>query len=99
MRIGIVSDTHRNKGSLEEVVDWLITQQRIVSLYHLGDDYEDVSGLFDRGIDIVQIPGIYHEGYRNGSLKAKQIEHVLGLRILLVHSLEKEIGRASCRER
>lgn len=91
MKIGVVSDTHRNKEYLERVVDWLISEQYISTLYHLGDDYEDVAGIADRGIEIVQVPGIYHQKYRNGTLKPKQIENILGLRIILVHSFEKDV--------
>ncbi len=91
MKIGIVSDTHRNKEYLERAVDWLISSRHIVSLYHLGDDYEDVVELAERGIDIVQVPGIYHHKYQDGTIPAKLIEHVLGLRILLVHSFEKDV--------
>jgi len=66
MKIGVVSDTHRNKEYLERVLDWLISEQYISTLYHLGDDYEDVAGIADRGIEIVQVPGIYHQKYQNG---------------------------------
>ncbi len=93
MKIGIISDTHRNRAYLENVVDWLISSQHIASLYHLGDDYEDVVDLAERGIDIVQVPGIYHHKYQDGTIPAKQIEHVLGLRILLVHSFDKDVTR------
>ena len=92
MKIGVVADTHRNKKYLEIAVDWLTSRQYIVALYHLGDDYEDVAGLVDRGIEVVQVPGIYHSKYKDGSLKAKQIENIFGLRILLVHSLEKDVS-------
>jgi len=90
MKIGVVSDSHRNTDLLLETVDWLINKKKIAALYHLGDDYQDVAILEEKYIDIVQVPGIYHPNYRDGSLKAKALETVLGLRILLVHSLEKD---------
>ncbi len=91
MKIGILSDTHRNKIYLEKVVDWLIKKQRISTLYHLGDDYEDVMDLGDRYIDIVQVPGTYHPKYKDGTLAAKAVESVLGLQILLVHDMHKDL--------
>lgn len=91
MKIGVVGDTHRNKEYLERVIDWLISEQFITLLYHLGDDYEDVIDFADRGIEIVQVPGIYHPKYRDGSLAPKQIESILDLRILLVHSFDKDV--------
>jgi len=91
MKIGVVSDTHRNKSFLEEVVEWLTKRQRIATLYHLGDDCEDVVDLSEQGIDIIQVPGIYDPKYKDGTLGHKQIDTVLGLRILLVHFLGKDI--------
>ena len=91
MKIGVVSDTHRNIEYLEKVVEWLVDTQRIATLYHLGDDYEDVLKLADEGVEVVQVPGIYHAKYLDGSLPPKQRESVMGVRIMLVHCLEKDI--------
>lgn len=91
MKIGVVSDTHRNVQYLVDAVDWLISRHKIAMLYHLGDDYDDVKALADKYIDIVQVPGIYDERYVDGSLPKKVVENVLGIRILLVHSLEKDV--------
>jgi putative phosphoesterase len=93
MRIGVISDTHRNTEYLGDVVDWLSARHKIALIYHLGDDYDDVKCLAEKYIDIVQVPGLYDERYTNGSLPKKIIENVLGLRILLVHSLEKDVTR------
>ncbi len=90
MKIGVVSDTHRNKETLDAVADWLIEKQHIAMLCHLGDDYEDVIDLADKGIEIVQVPGTYHEGYRSGKLPKKVFENIMGLQIMLVHT-EKDI--------
>lgn len=91
MKIGIVSDTHRNRELLDNVVEWLVTRQHIIYLYHLGDDYEDVNGLEDYNIEIVQVPGIYHSNYFNGTLAKKMVENILGLRVMLVHSYDKDV--------
>lgn len=91
MKIGIVSDTHRNKAYLNDVVEWLVNRQKIATLYHLGDDYDDVVDLAEYYLELVQVPGIYDQRYLNGTLPAKIFESVLGLTILLVHSLEKDV--------
>ncbi|HMD67730.1 MAG TPA: metallophosphoesterase family protein [Chitinivibrionales bacterium] len=91
MKIGVVSDTHRNIEYLVEAADWLCSRQKIAMLYHLGDDYDDVKALADKYIDIVQVPGIYDERYADGSLPKKIVENVLGVRIMLVHSMEKDV--------
>jgi putative phosphoesterase len=93
MKIGIVSDTHRNVEYLSDAADWLIARQKIAVLYHLGDDYDDVKCLAEKYVDIVQVPGIYDERYTNGSLSKTMVENVLGLRILLVHALDKDVTK------
>jgi len=92
MKIGIVSDTHRNKEFLNSAVDWLVNRQKIAVLYHLGDDYDDVKELGDLFLEIVQVPGIYDERYKKGTLPAKIVETILGLNIMLVHSVEKDLS-------
>jgi hypothetical protein len=92
MKIGVVSDTHRNIENLESVINWLARRHHITALYHLGDDHEDTASFADRYVDIVHVPGTYHAGYRDGSLEKKKIETVLGLRILLVHAMEQDVG-------
>lgn len=91
MKIGVISDTHGNTELLESAVEWLARKQKIAMLYHLGDDYNDVHVLEDRYLEIIQVPGIYDERYKNGSLQAKSFEAVLGLNVLLVHSYEKDV--------
>ena len=90
MKIGIVSDTHRNIEYLRTVTDFLVNRQKIVALYHLGDDYDDVKELEELYLEIVQVPGIYDSRYKSGKLAAKALETILGLNILLVHSFEKD---------
>jgi uncharacterized protein len=97
MKIGIISDTHRNKALLSEVVEWLVKRQRISMLFHLGDDYGDVMELTDRFIEVVQVPGIYDAEYKNGSSPATVVETIQGLDILLVHALEKDLSREDAR--
>jgi putative phosphoesterase len=97
MKIGIISDTHGNIGLLESTADWLIQRQKIAVLYHLGDDYDDVKCLGDRFIEIVQVPGLYDNRYKDGSLPAKLFEQVQGLTILITHSYEKDATKEDLR--
>ncbi|MBN1984488.1 MAG: metallophosphoesterase family protein [Chitinivibrionales bacterium] len=90
MKIGIVSDTHRNTKGLLEVSEWLIAHRHVAAVYHLGDDFDDTAILADLGIDVVHVPGIYDKNYLDGSVKPKLVENILGLSILLVHFLEKD---------
>ena len=94
MKIGVVSDTHRNIEYLNQVVKWLLQKHKISTLYHLGDDYEDVAGLSETYIDIVQVPGLYHPQYKDNSLPRKIMESVLGLQVLLVHSTDADLNES-----
>jgi putative phosphoesterase len=93
MKIGVVSDTHRNKEYLKKVVEWLIKRHKISLLVHLGDDYSDVMELNERYIEVLQVPGIYDDEYKNKSAPATIVETIQGLDIVLVHSLEKDLTR------
>jgi hypothetical protein len=97
MKIGIISDTHGNMELFESAADWLIQRQKIAILYHLGDDYDDVKFLGDRYVEVVQVPGLYDDRYKDGSLPAKRFEMVLGLTVLIVHSHEKDATREDIR--
>ena len=93
MKIGIVSDTHGNIENLEKAVEWMTRKQKITALYHLGDDFDDITRVPDLFLEVSQVPGIYDDRYKNRSLPAKLQEMVLGLSILLVHSYEKDITK------
>ena len=93
MKIGVVSDTHRNRENLNLVVEWLMKRQRISMLFHLGDDYGDVMELTDRYIEVVQVPGLYDREYAGKTVPATLIETIQGLDILLVHALDKDLTR------
>lgn len=92
MKIGVVSDSHRNKELLQNAVEWLVSRQKIAALYHLGDDYDDVKELGDLFLEILQVPGIYDPRYKNKQLPAKINETIFGISILLVNSLEKDVN-------
>jgi putative phosphoesterase len=91
MKVGIISDTHRNKELLQTAVEWLVNRQKISALYHLGDDVDDIKVLEDYNVDILQVPGLYDERYKNGSLPAKIQETIFGISLLLIHSTEKDL--------
>lgn len=90
MKIGVVSDTHRNRDLLDKVVTWMVQRQHISTLYHLGDDYTDVVAIGDQFTELVQIPGLYDERYKSGEAPATVFENILGLTLYLVHSVEKD---------
>ena len=94
MKIGVMSDTHRNREYLEMVTDWMMRKHHISTLYHLGDNYADVIALQDKNLEVVQVPGIYDAEYKMPSVGPLALESVLGISILLVHSSDKDLTQA-----
>lgn len=90
MKIGVISDTHRNIDLMDSAVNWLINKHHIAAVYHLGDDYDDAAALQEYYIETVQVPGIYDPRYKNGELKAVEFQNIVGLTIMLVHALDKD---------
>ena len=90
MKIGIVSDTHRNIEYLKSVAGYLVNRQK-VSPCIIWATIDDVKELDELYLEIVQVPGIYDHRYKSGKLAAKVFETILGLNILLVHSFEKDV--------
>ena len=90
MKIGILSDTHRNKKNIHLVSELLVQHKHINSIYHLGDDYDDVLELQNLGVDVVQVPGLYDKKYFDSESARKHVETIYGIRILLIHSLDKD---------
>src|SRR3989339_179339 len=85
MRIGILSDTHRNRALHEEALDHLLQRERVTAIYHLGDDYKDAELELERGIEVVRVPGIYCPEYRENTVNKIVFETVHGINIVLCH--------------
>ncbi|MCX7727142.1 MAG: metallophosphatase family protein, partial [Chitinispirillaceae bacterium] len=64
MKIGVISDTHKNMVLLNKVIEWL-SKQHVPLLYHLGDDYGDVAELEDMFSEVVHVPGLYDKEYKS----------------------------------
>jgi len=90
MKIGVVADTHRNKDYMRSAVEWMLNRNKISMLCHLGDDYDDVLGITEEYIEVLQVPGLYDPRYRDKSLPAKVTETIQGLTVMLVHDFEKD---------
>lgn len=94
MRIAVMSDTHGNIKLFQEVIDFAVEELKVKAFWHLGDNYADCDKVDLRGRYIVRVPGIYHPGYRNGS-----IDHTISIPLepynfLLTHSQDDARGMA-----
>jgi len=84
MRIGILSDTHKNR-ELHETVLLELQKLGIAKIYHLGDDYIDSELEIEYGIDVVRIPGLYCPEYRDKSVDTIAFDKIQGVGIVMAH--------------
>jgi putative phosphoesterase len=80
MRIGVVSDTHRNKSSIEQLRDKI---SGLDMLIHLGDNVEDISIIekYYTG-KIISVKG--NCDFFNG-IPTERIEEICGEKVFLTH--------------
>lgn len=82
MIIGVLSDSHRNKRTLDKVFDIFI-KEKVDHVFHLGDhsfDVEDYDLIYD--IPISFVDGNTDFGNNNQLIKAVELD---GIRFLLTH--------------
>ena len=86
-KIVILSDTHGNQRFLRQVLQ---RETPYSHLFHLGDFYDDLASNPDLtdGVEVVQVPGIFHAGYLDGSLPAVVHTQVAGWHFTLVHAIQ-----------
>lgn len=86
MKIGVVSDSHKNLNYLRKAVE-LIIKNGAEYIIHLGDDYTDAEILREYPVKSLQVPGVYCPEYLKKEIKNRIIEEISGVRILITHTL------------
>ncbi len=92
MKIGIVSDTHRNPIFLNQVLTLFEQKERVHRVYHLGDDYIDSDKIRESGYSVISVPGIYCKEYLEKTVSNKVVDTVQGINIILVHA-DKDLSK------
>jgi uncharacterized protein len=85
-RIMIISDTHKNQVLLRRAFS---QEDGITHIFHLGDDYNDLDTNLDliENKEVFKVPGVYHSGYRNGSIKPTKVATINNWDFTLIHDL------------
>jgi len=91
-KILLISDTHSNYKFLRDI---LLEEEDCKTIFHLGDNYEDIDNCSDLNGDkkILRVPGIFHKGYRNRTIDAIQIHKSFNWKLLLVHDINDAAGK------
>jgi putative phosphoesterase len=85
MKIGFVSDTHKNIKNLDAAVEFLkiLGAKQFI---HLGDDYTDFDEIGEE--HVIRVPGVYSDAYRNPDVPNRRTEIIEGWRFLLTHTTD-----------
>ena len=87
MRIGIISDTHKNRDLHAMVLDELLAQG-VSKIYHLGDNYADGELEIEYGVELIRVPGIYCPEYTDKAFEKVAFDTVQGVGIVMGHDLK-----------
>lgn len=86
MRLGLVSDSHGEIENLRAAARILVSDWRVEILAHLGDECEDASVLNEFPAQIIQVPGVYCEHYRDPAIANRVLKVFNGYRVLFTHT-------------
>jgi hypothetical protein len=94
MRIGIISDTHKNRDLHAMALDELLSHGAS-KIYHLGDNYSDGELEIEYGVDLIRVPGIYCPEYTDEIVEKAAFDTIQGVGVVMAHVLndisEKDI--------
>lgn len=87
MKIGVVSDSHKNTENLIKAVKKLV-EMGVNSVIHLGDDYDDTEVLDEMGVEVTKVPGVFSVYYTDPRVLNRVIKDYAGWKVLLTHTPE-----------
>ena len=86
MRVGVVSDSHGEIENLRRAARWLIDNQNVEVIVHLGDNYDDTGVLENLGVRIVKVPGVFSSYYQDTDISNRIVETFNGRKVLITHT-------------
>lgn len=85
MKIAVLSDTHGNIEYLTELAEYLI-KNGICILIFLGDECEDIEHIKHLFNEVIWVPGVYCQHYRDKNIPHRIIKDFNGVRFLITHT-------------
>jgi len=84
----VISDTHDDPSAMEWTLDYL-EAEKIDTVIHLGDYYDDADILASNGHNLIRVPGTWDtEYYPDPTVENRKFIDVAGWRIFLTHTPE-----------
>jgi putative phosphoesterase len=88
MKIGVVSDSHGELDNVREAGAFLADELNVDLIVHLGDDIEDVDALRGLGPEVVVVPGVFSDRYKDPAVTNRVRTDFGPWRALLSHTSE-----------
>ncbi len=86
MKIGVMSDSHGELDNVREAGRFLTEELGVDLIVHLGDDIEDAEALRDLGPEVIAIPGVFSELYKDPAVTNRVRTDWGAWRVLLSHT-------------
>ncbi|HOQ33441.1 MAG TPA: metallophosphoesterase family protein [Candidatus Hydrogenedens sp.] len=86
--IGVISDTHGNNFLMENVCSYLLHKEKVHTIYHLGDNYEDGEYLISVGYPVRIVPGLWCNQFEDGKTPKVIIEEIHNTKIAFAHTID-----------
>lgn len=83
MKIGVVSDSHKNMAYLDRAVAECL-DEGCTAFIHLGDDYSDVEKV--PGMELIKVPGVYDPEYHSVSIPHRIVKEFGKARFVMTHA-------------
>lgn len=95
--LGIISDTHGNRGLMFDAVLWLVEKIGAEWVYHAGDNYEDAQELDYAGYKVRAVPGLWCPQYTDGRAPRRILDRYDGVRVAMAHAAKdlRSVERAA----
>ena len=71
MKIGCLSDTHKNIKNLNSALEFL-KNSGAETIIHLGDDYTDIDECGEE--NVVRVPGVFSNMYQDPEIPNRRVE-------------------------
>jgi len=86
MKVGILSDSHGNIRNLEEAAKWLMEEEKVDVLVHLGDNYDDTKVLEKFKVKLIRVPGVFSSYYKDPAIPNRLIKTFNEKKVLISHT-------------
>jgi len=95
-KIMVISDTHDDSVSMDWTLNYLEIE-KIDTVIHLGDYYDDASILEEHGHDLIRVPGTWDTCYYpDPNVENRKFIDVEGWKIFLTHTPESHYNDLPC---